>query len=116
MSNSDNWPEPGEDWSAEWRLMYWATREVYTDSVRLFNELDDRGLNDLFHDTLVILGYPVNETPSGMKEINLSYKEQTHSIRRIARFVLEFGEAGKSAELLSSELRQLGHEFQRDME
>ena len=110
LSDPANWPdESAKDWPAEWKLSYWATKEVYTDSAKLFEEVEGRGLNELFDDVLIQLGYKVTETPSGKKEISLPRKEQVHSLRRIAIFLLDVENMGKSSQLLSSELRELGY-------
>ena len=110
LSDPDNWPdESANNWPAEWKLFYWATKEVHTDSAKLFGEVEERGLIELFQDVLIQLGYEVTEIPSGKKEISLSFKEQVHSIRRIARFLLEVENMGKSSQLVSSELRELGY-------
>ena len=101
IMNPANWPE-------EWRLFSWATMEAYSEGVKLFEQIGERGLEELFNDVLVQLGYQVTETPAGQKEIHLSRKELTFSIQRIARFLLEGENTGKSSQLLSSELRELG--------
>ena len=113
LSDPSNWPdESAENWPAEWKLFYWATEEVWTDSTKLFEELEEGGLSGLFQDVLVQLGYEVTEPLAGtaMKEIKLSSKEQMHAIRRIARFLLEPENIGKSSQLISSELTDLGYQ------
>ena len=48
LADPNNWPdESAKKWPAEWKLFYWATKEVHTYSVRLFSEVDERGLNEL---------------------------------------------------------------------
>ena len=110
LADPDNWPdESTTHWPAEWKLFYWATKEVHTDSAKLLSEVDERGLNELFLEVLAQLRYEVTETPSGKNGINLSRKEQIYSVRRIARFLLEIENMGKSSQILSSELRELGY-------
>ena len=112
LSDPDNWPDDSaENWPAEWKLFYWATKEMYTNSVEVLGETEERGLNELFREVLILLGYEVSETSSRMeiKNQNLSYQEHIHSIRRIARFLLEQENIGKSAQSISSELTDLGY-------
>ena len=111
LSNPENWPEP-VNLPEELRLRYWVTKEVYADSHKLAAELEERGLNDLLYDVLIEMGYEIVDDPSGEKVINLTRQEQMHSIRRIARFLLEFENEGKAAPELSSELRELGYHAQ----
>ena len=111
MSNPENWPEP-VNLPDEWRLRYWATKEVYADSYELTTELEEKGLIDLFHDVLIELGYQVSDDPSGEKALKLTRQEQTHWIRRIARFLLEGENIGKATPELSSELKELGYHAQ----
>ena len=111
LSNPENWPEP-VNLPDEWRLSYWVTKEVYADSHRLSTELEERGLSDLFNDVLIELGYQVSDDSSGKKKINLTRQEQMHSIRRIARFLLDYENEGKAASKVSSELRELGYHAQ----
>ena len=109
LADPDNWPDHiARNWPAELRLSYWATKEIHVDSIRLFGEVDDKGLNELFHDVLGQLGYQLTRTSSGQTEISLSSREEMHAVRRIARFVLEADNTGKSSQLISSELRELG--------
>ena len=110
LSDPDNWPdESAKNWPADWKLFYWAAKQIHTDSVKLFGELEEEGLNELFHDVLVQLGYQVADGPSGKKEIRLSRKEEIHTVRRIAIFLLEAENKGKSSQQLSSELGALGY-------
>ena len=109
LSDPNNWPdESAEQWPTEGKLLYWAMKEVHTDTAKLFDEVGERGLKELFHDVLSQLGYEVTETPSG-KEIRLSRRDQVHSVRRIAKFLLESEGMGKSSQLISSELTELGY-------
>ena len=113
LSDPSNWPdESAENWPTELKLSYWATKEVWTDFTKLSKELEERGLSGLFQDVLVQLGYEVTEPPAGtaMKEIKLSSKEQMHAIRRIAKFLLEPENIGKSSQLISSELTDLDYQ------
>ena len=113
LSDPENWPdESAENWPQEWKLFYWVMKEVYTDSAKVLGELEERGLSEMFREVLVLLGYEVTETSSGAegKEIHLSRKEQMNSIRRIARFLLEPENIGKSPQSLSSELIELGYQ------
>ena len=71
--------------------------------------VEERSLNELFYDVLVQLGYKVTETLSGKKEISLSRKEEVHSVRRIASFLLEAENMGKSSQRMSLEIRGLGY-------
>lgn len=110
LSDPGNWPdESAAEWSAQWKLFYWAAKEIHTDSANLYREIDEKGLNELYLEVLAKLGYDVAETSSG-KEINLARNEQMHSLRRIARFLLEADNTGKSSETISSELRELGYQ------
>ena len=110
LADPDNWPDDSaKNGPAEGKLFYWATKEIHTDNAKLFGKVEERGLNELFYDVLVQLGYRVTETPSGKKEISLSRKEEMHLVRRIARFLLEAENMGKSSQRMSLELRILGY-------
>ena len=112
MSDVDNWFEEmtnPDNWPTEVKLSAWATMEGYLETAKLLEQIEERGLKELFEEVLAQLGYQVTETPSGEKEIDLSLsrKEQVYSVQRIARFLLEDKNTGKSSQLLSSELREL---------
>ena len=110
LSDPENWPdEDAENWPADWKLIYWATKEVHTDFASLIGEIEERGLSELLHDVLVQLGYKVAETPARKKEVSLSHKADMHSVRFIARFLLKSENMGKPPHLISSELRDLGY-------
>ena len=111
LSDPENWPD-GDHLPEEWKQFYWVTKEVWTDTAQLWRGIEDKGLGDLYSDVLVKLGYTLVEHPSGRQEIQLASKEQTHSIRRVARFLLEEGNEGKSSQQLASELHELGCQAQ----
>ena len=109
LSDPENWPD-GANLSDEWKLSYWVTKEVYTDNSKLSDDLKEKGANGLFHDVLAELGYAITENPPGTKVISLSSQEEIHSVRRIARFLLECENEGKSPQQLSSDLKDLGYQ------
>lgn len=91
------------------RTIVWGTLQAFADTESVLNELQAAGLDSLFRSVLTDLGYELEAQSGGLIHINLQSGEQSHWVRRIARFLLEPGNSGRPAHELAADLRALGY-------
>ena len=104
-----NWLNLPQTDPQRWRTIVWGTLQASADAETVLNDLQQAGLDSLFRAVLLDLGYELADQPDGLTGINLRSGEQTHSNRRIARFLLEPDNSGRPAPELAADLRALGY-------
>ena len=105
----DEWLNLPQTDPQRWRTIVWATRQAFTDTESVLDELQAAGLDRLFRSVLIHLGYKLEAQSDGLTQINLQSGEQSHWVRRIARFLLEPENSGRPAHELATDLRALGY-------